>query len=130
MTNTKAMLAGAGQLFIAAITAFYVYAVALPGQQGWQVANVGLWVSFLGAGFFLQSLSEKIKDELYLYYLGVSGLRMLVFMFGLALTLFFVPGLRNPPIVLALALSYIGQTILEVVLFVRKLRQIFRNTPS
>jgi|GEM_PF-5177489 len=86
-----------------------------------------IWVSFMAPLWLLDILTEKNKDDAYLYYLGVSGLRMLVFLAGLGLTLYFMPYLRHKPMVLSATTAYLVMTGIEVTGFVRKLREIFRN---
>jgi hypothetical protein len=89
--------------------------------------NIMLWASFCLVISFLDKNAEKNKDDAYLYYLGVSGLRMLVYMAALGLAVYFSPPLRDRTMVLLLTTSFLMYTVVEVSSFVRKLREIFRS---
>jgi hypothetical protein len=94
-----------------------------------QVAGVLLWGSFCLAVPFLNNSLKKDLDNAYLYYLGVSGLRMLVYMASLGLAVYSSPAMRNRTMVLILTVGFLLYTVVEVTTFVRKLREIFRSKP-
>jgi hypothetical protein len=109
---------------------FFLLRLPAEKQVAAHVLNGLVWLSFCAAASLLDTGAEKNKDDAYLYYLGVSGLRMLLFLATIGLALYFLPALRHRPMVLGLTLAYLGQTVIEVTTFVRKLRQIFRSTPN
>jgi hypothetical protein len=103
--------------------------LAGPAYLAGQVINLLLWISFCLPVSFLDKSAEKNKDDAYLYYLGISGLRMLLYMVGIALTIYLVPLLRDRAMVLLLTTGFILYTGVEVTAFMRKLREIFRSNP-
>jgi hypothetical protein len=100
---------------------------SVPSTVLWpaQLGNAALWASFCLAASYLDKGAEKNRDDAYLYYLGVSGLRMLVYMATLGLAVYSMPGLRNRTMVLGLTVGFLCYTVVEVRYFVRNLRKIF-----
>ncbi len=94
-----------------------------------QLFNLALYASFCLGIPLLERALKNARDEAYLYYLGVSGLRMLGYMASLGLAVFTLPAMRNRAMILLLTVGFVGYTVVEVTAFVRKLRKIFKNTP-
>lgn len=100
-----------------------------PGLSFAQIGNLVLWASFCVGALLLDNAIKKAKDDAYLYYLGVSGLRMLLYMAALGLAVFSSPGLRDRAMILLLTVGFLSYTVVEVTSFVRKLREIFKSNP-
>ena len=105
--------------------------LARPGASSALVASqlvAGVMVlTFVAAGPFLDNRAENDPDAAYLYYLGVSGARMLIYMFGLAIALYLMPAWRQPKLVLGLTLTFCLLTGAEVSFFLHKLRKIYKR---
>ena len=100
-------------------------AVELPAQ----LMNLALWLSFCAVAPLLDKVAKNAREEAYLYYLGVSGLRMMVYMVGIGLAVFAMPGMRNRAMVLLVTGAFLCYTVVEVTALVRKLREIFKSNP-
>jgi hypothetical protein len=107
-----------------------MYGATLGGTAGYVpflVLALSFYASFELGWVVLGYGLKKQSEDAYLYYLGVSGLRMLAFLASLGLTVFYGSGLRERQPILILTILFLFWTGVEVAAFLYKLRQISKE---
>ncbi len=87
----------------------------------WMLFGFGL--TYMGLAPFISKIYEATEDSFYLVFVGVSGMRFLVFMATLTMLMVIRPEIKSIPVTMALTLWFIAAMFIEMSVFLANLRR-------